>query len=114
MITIGIAVSAGIFYWFGLYNWAFVILVYAIVNGAGAAIYAVINPNWYYRKALSEGVMPNYTHLFISKGIVIAILVPSLDTLACSLASSESETHQLPFFLRGFSSTFCRWRGLRS
>ena len=34
-------------------------LAYPIVNGAGAAIYAVINPNWYYRKALSEGATPN-------------------------------------------------------
>jgi hypothetical protein len=39
-------------------------------------MYAVINPNWYYRKALAEEVLPNYTHLFISKGIVIAILIP--------------------------------------
>jgi hypothetical protein len=77
MISIGIALGAGFFFWLHMYKWAFWILVYAIANGALAMIYAVINPNWYYRKALSEGVLPNYTHLFITKGIVIAILIPA-------------------------------------
>jgi hypothetical protein len=76
MISIGIAVGAGLFFWLHMYKWAFWILVYAIANGALAAIYAVINPGWYYSRVLSEGVMPNYTYLFISKGIIIAILVP--------------------------------------
>jgi hypothetical protein len=34
MITMGIAVLAGVFYWLGLYKLAFWILTYAIVYGA--------------------------------------------------------------------------------
>ena len=34
MMTMGIAVCAGVFYWLGCYNVAFWILIYAIIYGA--------------------------------------------------------------------------------
>jgi uncharacterized membrane-anchored protein len=38
MITMGIALCAGVFYWLGLYKLAFWVLVYAIVYGGLGAL----------------------------------------------------------------------------
>jgi hypothetical protein len=45
MITVGIAIVAGLCYWFEWYQLAFWILTYAIVHGVLVALRAVIRGN---------------------------------------------------------------------
>jgi hypothetical protein len=45
LIDMGIAVTGGIFYLSGRYNMALLLLVLAIISGAGAAIMSVANPD---------------------------------------------------------------------
>jgi cytochrome oxidase assembly protein ShyY1 len=47
MITIGIAVGAGLCYWFEWYGLAFWILIYAIAYGSLSAVRAIVKPNGY-------------------------------------------------------------------
>jgi hypothetical protein len=56
MINIGIAVTGGIFYLTGRYNMALLLLVLAIISGAGAAIMSVVNPDWYFQKRIQAGL----------------------------------------------------------
>jgi hypothetical protein len=76
MLSAGIAVAVGVLYWLAQYELAFWILILAIANGCLGAAYAVINPDWYNKKVLTAGAEPNYTHLFVSKLIVLAVLIP--------------------------------------
>jgi hypothetical protein len=76
MFKLGIAFGAYFFYMIEWYGFSFWILIYAIVNSAMGAVWAVADPNAYASHASAHGVLPNYTQLFITKGIALAILVP--------------------------------------
>jgi hypothetical protein len=70
---------AGFFYVIGEYKLAFWISAFGIVNHAGAAVRAVVNPNWYIRKRL-EANLPidlfnsGIRNLLIIKVIMIGVL----------------------------------------
>jgi hypothetical protein len=61
MITMGIGVAAGVFYWLGCYKLAFWILVYAITYGALGALRGDNHTQLVYRR---------------DSGLVIAVLIP--------------------------------------
>jgi len=61
MLTMAIAVGAGVFYWFGDYKLAFWILLYAIVYGGLCALRGDNHAQWAYRR---------------DTGLVIAVLIP--------------------------------------
>jgi hypothetical protein len=70
---------AGFFSIIGEYKLAFWISVFGIVNSAGAAVRAVVNPDWYMRKRM-EANLPvdlfnsGIRQLLIIKAIVIGVL----------------------------------------
>ena len=79
MIDIGIAVVCGIFYAMGQYKLAFWLIVFAIANGAGAALRAIINPDWYFEKRVEAGLGVDLFNsgirsLLITKAIIVALL----------------------------------------
>ena len=47
MIDVGVAVVGGVFYLTGQYTLALLLILLAIISGAGAAIIAVANPEGY-------------------------------------------------------------------
>lgn len=49
MITMGIGVCAGVFYWLGLYKLSFWILAYAIIYGGLGALRGDNHVQWAYR-----------------------------------------------------------------
>jgi hypothetical protein len=61
MVTMGIALVAGVFYWLGCYKLAFWILTYAIVYGALGWVRGDNHVKWAYRG---------------DSGITIAVLIP--------------------------------------
>ena len=61
MITMGIAVGAGVFYWLGLYKLAFWILIYAIIYGGLCALRGDNQTQFVYRRG---------------SGLTIAVLIP--------------------------------------
>jgi uncharacterized membrane-anchored protein len=61
MITMGIGLAAGVFYWLGVYKLAFWILVYAITYGALGALRGDNHTQLAYRR---------------DSGLVIAVLIP--------------------------------------
>ena len=61
MLTMAIAVGAGVFYWLGAYKLAFWILVYAIVYGGLSAVRGDNHAQWAFRR---------------DTGLVIAVLIP--------------------------------------
>lgn len=61
MVTMGIALVAGVFYWLGCYKLAFWILTYAIVYGALGSLRGDNQTKWAYRG---------------DSGITIAVLIP--------------------------------------
>ncbi len=62
MITMGVGLAAGIFYWLACYKLAFWILIYAIIYGALGALRG-----------------DNHTQLLLRRdsGITIAVLIPA-------------------------------------
>jgi len=70
MITMGIAVGAGLCYWFEWYGLAFWILSYAIVYSGLSAVRA--KPN---RHIAPTGAEPNYTMSFLTKEMPIVFLI---------------------------------------
>jgi hypothetical protein len=82
MIDIGLVVIGGILYLAGQYGAALLLIVLAIISGAGAALMAVANPDWYVEKRMNAGldmdfINPNkhIVSLLITKAVVIAVLV---------------------------------------
>lgn len=71
---------AGFFYVIGEYKLAFWISTFGIVNHAGAAVRAVVNPDWYFRKRM-EAKLPvdlfnsGIRQLLVIKAIMIGVLV---------------------------------------
>jgi hypothetical protein len=61
MITMGIAVGAGVFYWLGLYQLAFWILIYAIIYGGLGALRGDNQSQLVYRRG---------------SGLTVAVLIP--------------------------------------
>ena len=61
MITMGIGVGAGVFYWLADYNLAFWILVYAIIYGALSLLHGENRTQAIYRKG---------------SGLALAVLIP--------------------------------------
>jgi hypothetical protein len=61
MITMAIALSAGVFYWLGCYTLAFWILIYAIIYGGLGALRGDNHAQLVYRKG---------------SGLTIAVLIP--------------------------------------
>jgi hypothetical protein len=61
MITMGIALCAGVFYWLGWYTLAFWILIYAIIYGGLGALRGDNHKQLFYRQG---------------SGLTIAVLVP--------------------------------------
>lgn len=81
MIDIGIALLGGFFYLTGQYGLALLLVVLAIISGAGAAVMAVRNPDWYFQKRLQAGLdvdlfnpHKGIVSLLMTKVIVIALL----------------------------------------
>jgi len=60
MITVGIAIVAGLCYWFAWYQLAFWILIYAIVYGVLDAVRAIIKANDISRGGLATGAEPTF------------------------------------------------------
>ena len=75
-MTIGIAVLAGILYLLGWYSWSFLVVACAILMNVLTALFAMLNPDWYFRKAYLAGVIPNQTRMLIIKGVTVAVLIP--------------------------------------
>src|SRR5262249_44088332 len=82
MIDIGIAVTGGIFYLTGRYNMALLLLVLAMISGAGAAIMSVVNPDWYFQRRIRGGLEGDFFNpgkgigsLLVTKVIVISLEV---------------------------------------
>jgi hypothetical protein len=82
MITPALVVACGAFYLFGQYERALLLIVLSIISGAGAAVMAVANPDWYFAKRMQAGLdidlfSPNkhITSLAATKIIIIAALV---------------------------------------
>ena len=69
---------AGFFYVIGEYKLAFWICAFKIVNNAGAAVRAVVNPDWYFRKRM-EAKLPidffdsGIRELLVIKSIMIGV-----------------------------------------
>jgi hypothetical protein len=77
---------AGFFYVIGEYKLAFWVSAFGIVNNAGAAIRAIVNPNWYLRKRMEEDLPidlsnPGMRGLLVVKAIMIGML--SWGGMAC-------------------------------
>jgi hypothetical protein len=71
---------AGFFYVIGEYKLAFWISAFGIFNHAGAAIRAVLNPDWYMRKRIEANLPVDLFNsgirgLLIIKAIMIAVLL---------------------------------------
>src|SRR3954462_6230309 len=70
---------AGFLYVIGEYKLAFWISAFGIVNHAGAAVRAVVNPDWYFRKRL-EANLPidlfnsGIRQFLLAKAIMIGVL----------------------------------------
>jgi len=82
MIDIGIAVTGGIFYLTGRYNMALLLLVLAIISGAGAAFMSVVNPDWYFQRRMQAGLDVDVFNpgkgvgaMLVTKAIVIGLEV---------------------------------------
>ncbi len=82
MIDVGIAIVGGIFYLTGQYGLALLLIVLAIISGAGAAVMAIANPDWYFKKRLQAGLdvdlfnpHKGIASLLVTKVIVIGFLV---------------------------------------
>jgi hypothetical protein len=82
MIDIGIAVTGGVFYLTGRYNMALLLLVLAIISGAGATIMSVVNPDWYFQRRIQAGLEVDLFNpgkairsLLVTKAIVIGLEV---------------------------------------
>ena len=70
---------AGFFYVIGEYKLAFWISAFGIVNHAGAAVRAVVNPDWYIRKRIEANLPvdffnPGIRGLLVVKTIMIGVL----------------------------------------
>lgn len=70
---------AGFLYVIGEYKLAFWVSAFGIVNNAGAAVRAVVNPDWYFRKRLEENLPVDLFNsgigtLLIIKAIMIGVL----------------------------------------
>ena len=70
---------AGFFYVIGEYKLAFWVSVFGIVNHTGAAVRAVINPDWYFRKRMKANLSVDLlnsgvTNLLIIKAIMVGVL----------------------------------------
>lgn len=82
MITMGIAVLAGIMYATGNYSSAFWLIVLAIISGAGAAVKAIANPDWYANQRIKAGLeidlfnpRKGVVSLIVTKAILISLLL---------------------------------------
>ena len=70
---------AGFFYVIGEYNLAFWVSAFGIVNNAGAAVRAIVDPNWYMRKRIDANLPVDLfdtgiRQLLIVKVIMIGVL----------------------------------------
>lgn len=70
---------AGFLYVIGEYKLAFWISTFGIVNHAGAALRAIVNPSWYFRKRLEANLPVDLFNngikwLLVVKGIMIGLL----------------------------------------
>jgi hypothetical protein len=70
---------AGFFYVIGEYKLAFWVSAFGIVNHAGAAMRAIVNPNWYLRKRMEENLPIDLFNsgirgLLVAKAIMIGVL----------------------------------------
>lgn len=77
MASPGIIIVAGAAYMGGYYGVALCILLYSIVNGGLAAVYAIANPAWYQMQCAFAGVNPNMGSLLLAKATLLAIQVPA-------------------------------------
>jgi hypothetical protein len=70
------------FYFSGQYERALLLIVLSIISGAGAAVIAVANPDWYFAKRIQAGLdvdlfrpYKGIASLVITKVIIIAALL---------------------------------------
>jgi hypothetical protein len=79
MIDLGIAAVGGFFYLTGQYTAALLLIVLAIISGAGAALLAIVNPDWYFEKRTHAGLdvdifnpRKGIASLLVTKLVIIA------------------------------------------
>jgi hypothetical protein len=82
MITLALIVACAAAYLYGQYERALLLIVLSIISGAGAAVMAVANPDWYFARRMQAGLdidfLRPYKHiasLVITKIIIVAILI---------------------------------------
>jgi hypothetical protein len=84
MITLGVAVLAGGFYWQGYYGLALLVIGLAIISGLGAIAMSLLNPDWYRHKRIEAGLPLEFNILdpnrdirsmIVTKVVVIGILI---------------------------------------
>ncbi len=82
MIDLGIATFGGIMYLSGQYSLALLLVLLAIISGAGAVLMALANPDWYRDKRSQAGLETDFFNarkgiggLILTKAITIAILI---------------------------------------
>ena len=85
MIDLGIAVVGGFFYLTGQYGFALLLIVLAIISGAGAALMAIANPESYAQKRMSAGLHVDYFNP--RKGIASLVITKVITTLLLSWIS---------------------------
>lgn len=77
-----IAVIGGVLYLAGLYGLALILIVLAIISGAGAVLMALVNPDWYRDKRSQAGLETDFFNarkgigsLIFTKAVTIAVLI---------------------------------------
>jgi hypothetical protein len=66
---------AGFFYVIGEYKLAFWISAFGIVNHAGAAVKAIVNPDWYIRKRIEADLPVDLFNSGIRSLLVIKVIL---------------------------------------
>jgi hypothetical protein len=66
---------AGFFYVIGEYKLAFWISAFGIVNHAGAAVKAIVNPGWYIRKRIEANLPVDLFNSGIRSLLVIKVIM---------------------------------------
>lgn len=73
---------AGFLYVIGEYKLAFWFSVFGIVNNAGAAVRAVVDPDWYMRKRLEANLPVDFFNSGIRSLLAIKVIV--IGVLSCA------------------------------
>lgn len=89
MLTLGNAFLAGGAYLAGWYALAFWFLAFAIVSDALATVWAIGNPDWYWRKRVDAGLSEHTIEQYVvgRRSFVPSLLLAKVPLL-CALAAA--------------------------